>query len=74
MKIMTPMGCLTGLGVISPRGLVGGSYPCGCFKMLNWLLALILFLIFGLTFEKLKIKKLPALILISQMSTQFPKY
>ena len=42
MKIMTPMGCLTGLGVISPRGLGGGgSYPCGCFKMLKWLSALI---------------------------------
>ena len=43
MKIMTPMGCLMGLGVISPRGLVGGSYPCGCFKMLKWLSALIFF-------------------------------
>ena len=41
MKILTPMGCLTGLGVISPRGLVGGSYPCGSFKMLKWLSALI---------------------------------
>ena len=41
MKIMTPTGCLTGLGVISPRGLVGGSYPCGCFKMLKWLSAFI---------------------------------
>ena len=41
MKIMTPMGCLTGLGVISHRGLVGGSYACGCFKMLKWLSALI---------------------------------
>ena len=40
MNIMTAMGCLTGLGVISPRGLVGGSYPCGCFKMLKWLSAL----------------------------------
>ena len=25
VKIMTPTGCLTGLGVISPRGLVGGG-------------------------------------------------
>ena len=41
MKIMTPMGCLIGLGVISPQGLVGGSYPYGCFKMLKWLSALI---------------------------------
>ena len=41
MKIMTPMGCLTGLGVISSRELVGGSYPCGCLKMLKWLSALI---------------------------------
>ena len=41
MKIVTPMGCLTGLGVIPPRGLVGGSYPCGRFKMLKWLSALI---------------------------------
>ena len=41
VKIMTPMGRLTGLGVIFPRGLVGGSYPCGCFKMLKWLSALI---------------------------------
>ena len=41
MKIMTPMGCLTGLDVIFPWGLVGGSYPCGCFKMLKWLSALI---------------------------------
>ena len=39
MKIMTPMGCLTGLGVIFAGGLVGGSYPCGCFKMLKWLAA-----------------------------------
>ena len=41
MKIMTPMRCVTGLDVSSPRGLVGGSYPCGCFKMLKWLSALI---------------------------------
>ena len=41
VKIMTPMGCLMGLGVISPWGLVRGSYPCGCFKMLKWLSALI---------------------------------
>ena len=41
MKIMTPMGCLMGLGVISPRGLVGGSYACACFKMLKWLSAFI---------------------------------
>ena len=41
MKIMTPTGCLTGLGVILPRGLVGGFYPCGCFKKSKWLLALI---------------------------------
>ena len=41
MKIMTPMGCLTGLGVIFPWGLVRRSYPCGCFKMLKWLSALI---------------------------------
>ena len=41
VKIMTPMGCLAGLGVISPQGLVGGSCPCGCFKMLKWLSALI---------------------------------
>ena len=41
MKIMTPTGCLTGLGVFFPRGLVGGSYPCGCFKKLKWLSALI---------------------------------
>ena len=40
VKIMTPMGCLTGLGVFLPRGLVGGSYPCGCFKMLKRLSAL----------------------------------
>ena len=46
MKIMTPMGCLTGLGAISPRGLVGGSYPCGCFKMLKWLSAFIFVFIF----------------------------
>ena len=52
MKIMTPTGCLTGLGVIFPRGLVGGSYPCGCFKILKRLLALILFFIFPLIFEK----------------------
>ena len=74
MKSMTPMGCLTGLGVISPRGLVGGSYPCGYFKMLKWLLALILFLIFELIFENLKIKESPALILISKILTRFPKY
>ena len=36
-----PMGCPTGLGVISPRGLVGGPCPCGRFKMLKWLSALI---------------------------------
>ena len=36
MKIMTPMGCLARLGVIFPRGLVGGAYPCGCFKMMKW--------------------------------------
>ena len=41
MTIMTPTGCLTGLGVIFPRGLVGGSYPCRCFKMLKCLSALI---------------------------------
>ena len=41
MKIITPMGCLMGLVVISPWGLVGVSYPCGCFKMLKWLPALI---------------------------------
>ena len=41
MKIMTPIGCLTGLCVIFPRGLVGGPYPCGWFKMLKSLLALI---------------------------------
>ena len=52
MKIMTPMGCLTGLGVIFPRGLVGGPYACGCFEMLKWLSALILFLIFSLIFER----------------------
>ena len=40
MKIMTPTGCLTGSGVIFPRGLVGGSYPFGCFEMLKWLSAL----------------------------------
>ena len=43
MKIMTPMGCLTSLGVIFPGGLVGGFYPCGCFKMLKRLSALIFF-------------------------------
>ena len=43
MKIMTPMGCLTGLHVISPRGLVAGSYPCGCLKMFKWLSALFFF-------------------------------
>ena len=37
VKIMTPMGCLTALGVISSRRLARGSYPCGCFKMLKWL-------------------------------------
>ena len=41
MKIMTPMGCFMSLGVIFPRALVGGSYPCGCFKMLKRLSALI---------------------------------
>ena len=41
MKIMTPMGCLAGLGVTFPWGWVGGSYPCGCFKMLKLLSALI---------------------------------
>ena len=41
MEIMTSMGCLTGLGVIFPRGLVGGSYQCGCFKILKWLSTLI---------------------------------
>ena len=41
MKIMTPTGSLTGFGVIFPRGLVRWSYPCGCFKMLKWLSALI---------------------------------
>ena len=40
MKIMTPIGSLTGLGVIFPRGLLGASYPCGCFKFLKWLSAL----------------------------------
>ena len=35
MKIMTPMGCLTGLGVIFTQGLMGRSYTCGCFKMLK---------------------------------------
>ena len=75
MKIMTPMGCLTGLGVILSRGLVGGSYPCGCFKTLKWLSALIfLFLIFGLMFEKYKINESLTLILISQILTLFPKY
>ena len=76
MKIMTPTGRLTGLGVIFPRGSVGGSYPCGCFKMLKWLSALILFLIFPLIFEKLKIRGSPALILTSQIFilTHFPKY
>ena len=41
MKTMTPMGCITSLGVILPRELVGGSYPCGCLKMLKWVSALI---------------------------------
>ena len=46
MKIMTPMGCFTGLSVIFSRGLVGGSYPCGCFEMLKWPLAIIFVLNF----------------------------
>ena len=62
----TPTGCLTGLAVIFTQGLVGGSYPCGCKKMLKWLSALILILIFGLIFEKLKINESPALILTCQ--------
>ena len=74
MKIMTPMGCLTGLGVMFPRGLVGRSYPCGCFQMLQWLSALIFAFILGLIFQKLKIKESPALISISQILIQFPKY
>ena len=74
MKILTSMGCLTGLGVIFPRGLVGESYPCGCFKMLKRLSALISFLIFGLIFQKLKINESPALILISQILTLFSKH
>ena len=42
MKIMTPTGFFRGLhGCHFPRGLVGGSYPCGFFKMLKWLSALI---------------------------------
>ena len=32
MKIMTPMGCLTGLGVIFPRGLVVGVLPMWLFQ------------------------------------------
>ena len=32
MKIMTPMGCLTGLGVMFPRGLVGGVLPMWSFQ------------------------------------------
>ena len=47
MKTLTPTGCLTGLGVIFPRGSVGGSYQCGCFKMLKWLSASI----FGFDFS-----------------------
>ena len=43
MKIMTPMGCYKGFGVIIPQELVGGCYPCGCFKMLKWLSAFFLF-------------------------------
>ena len=50
MKIMTPMGCLTGWGVISPRGLGAGSYPCGCFKMLKWLSGLIFVFNFCINF------------------------
>ena len=60
MGIMTPMGCSTGLGVIFPQGLVAGSYPFGCFKMLKWLSAVIFVLvIFELIYEKLKIKESP---------------
>ena len=54
MKIMTPMGCLMGLGVISTRGLGGGSYPCGCFKMLKWLSALIFVFKFSINIRKVK--------------------
>ena len=32
MKIMTPMGCVTGLGVIFPRGLVWGVLPTWLFQ------------------------------------------
>ena len=40
VQITTPTGCLTGLGAIFTRGLVGGSYGCGCTKLLKWLSAL----------------------------------
>ena len=32
MKIMTPMGCLTGLGVISPLGVGVGVLPMWIFQ------------------------------------------
>ena len=54
MKIMTPMGCLTGLGAISPGGWWGGSYPCGCFKMLKWLSALTFVFNFWINIGKVK--------------------
>ena len=71
---MTPVGCLAGLGVIFPRGLPGGSYPCGCFKMLQWLSALILFLRSGVIFERLKINESPPLTLMSEILILFSKY
>ena len=41
MKFIIPMGRLTGLGVIFPRGSVAGSCPCDWLKMLKWLSTLI---------------------------------
>ena len=32
MKIMTPTGCLPGLGIIFPRGLGGGVLPMWLFQ------------------------------------------
>ena len=36
-----PHGLPYGLGCHFPPRVGGGSYPCGCFKMLKWLSALI---------------------------------
>ena len=54
MKIMTPMGSPTGFSVIFPQGLVGWSYPFGCFKILEWLSALMVIFDFWIDISKVK--------------------